>query len=110
MAAPIIRIPDAIQPGTPLRRLVDRASGWVGDRFPDLPFSLTAEWGTTSTGAISLRLSDEMNSRATEFQPDDLASRTEFQRRLNGLFLDVNGDTLRALSSRLQHAPAGGDD
>lgn len=108
MASPTIRILDEFQPGTPLRRLVDQASRWVRDEFPDVPFPLTAEWSAADGGGVSFRLSDPESSRTTEFRPDELDSRSTFRRRLNGLFQEVNGDTIRVLSKRLSLLPTGG--
>ncbi len=108
MAMPTIRIGDDIQPGTPLRRMVDQASRWVQDEFPDLPFALTAEWSAADGQGVSFRLTDPESSRTTVFRPDELDSRSTFRRRLNGLFQDVNGDTIRVLSKRLTLLPVGG--
>jgi hypothetical protein len=108
MATPTIRIPDEFQLGTRLRRLVDQASRWVEDQYPELPFVLTAEWSVTDDDTVTFRLSDGVSTRMISFQPDELESWAKFQRRLSSLFQAVNGDTMRALSIRLQPVPTGG--
>ena len=109
MATPTVRIPDEFQPGTSLRQLVDQASRWIEGAFPDLPFALTAEWRPAKDGTVILRLTDGDNSREVDLRPYEIGSRVIFGRRLNGLFQEVNGDAMRALSNRLRLIPAGAD-
>ncbi len=109
MATPTVRIPDEFQPGTSLRQLVDQASGWIRERYADLPFELSAEWAPRE-GGVALHLIEGDFSGAAELRLEELDSRPQFEHRLNRLFQKVNGEAIRAISKRLQLLTTGGDE